>query len=151
MPETPSWSARLDEIASTLAALPFVDAASLEKLLKVSRRRAQQIIAPCKDPAGYYHRDVVVERLRSLVSKTAFEREVARRRKLADRLTPKEKPLWVAAPTATAEQGFPVPGVSIASRRIVVEFSDPTEALQKLLGLAMAIRNQPEAFEDMAR
>jgi hypothetical protein len=42
-------------------------------------------------------------------------------------------------------------GVSIAPGRIIVEFTEPRDALEKLLALAMAIGNDYEAFERMAR
>jgi hypothetical protein len=42
-------------------------------------------------------------------------------------------------------------GVSIGPGRITVEFSDPRQALENLLALAMAIGNEYEAFERAAR
>jgi hypothetical protein len=40
-------------------------------------------------------------------------------------------------------------GVSIAPGRITVEFTEPRQALEKLLALAMAIGNKYEQFERM--
>ena len=49
MPDKPTWCGRLDEIASELRALPdsWVDRGTLQNLLGVGDRRAQQILAPC--------------------------------------------------------------------------------------------------------
>jgi hypothetical protein len=48
MPANPSWIARIPLVVKELEALPrpFVDRSTLELLLGVSRRRAQQILAP---------------------------------------------------------------------------------------------------------
>lgn len=150
MPETPSWAARLPEIENHLLALPFVIVPDLENLLQVSARRAQQILMPCRDVRGYCDPRAVIERLRSLVSKSDPSQEIARRRKLADTLKPKEKPLFVAAPIKVMEQRFEVPGVAVEAGEIRVSFENPTQALERLLGLAIAIRNQPEEFEYLA-
>ena len=49
MPAKPSWYSKLDDVIRELERLPrpFVDRATLEALLGVSRRRAQEILAPC--------------------------------------------------------------------------------------------------------
>ena len=49
MPAKPLWYSRIHEIVRELDALPrpFVDRATVEFLLGVGRRRAQQILAPC--------------------------------------------------------------------------------------------------------
>lgn len=156
MPETPSWAARLPEIESLLLKNPTVPITShvLEQVLKVSRRRAQQIIAPCRDPAGYYLPDVVIERLRALVGKIDPEHEAARRKKFASTVQTmakeKENALMVAAPTAIVNQQFEVEGVTVSEGEIRVSFSSPIDAMQKLLALAMAMKNQPDEFECLA-
>lgn len=49
MPAKPVWYSKLDEILRDLRSLPrpFVDRETVEQLLGVGRRRAQQIMAPC--------------------------------------------------------------------------------------------------------
>jgi hypothetical protein len=49
VPDKPLWLGHLDEILLDLAALPqpWVDRATVERVLGVGRRRAQQILAPC--------------------------------------------------------------------------------------------------------
>ena len=48
MPDKPVWYSRLEEIISRLADLsdPYVDRATLEQVMGVGRRRAQQILQP---------------------------------------------------------------------------------------------------------
>jgi hypothetical protein len=53
MPARPAWISRINEICTELERLPrpFVDRSTLEALLQVGRRRAQQIVAcslPCR-------------------------------------------------------------------------------------------------------
>ena len=49
MPAKPLWYSKINEVIQRIQALPrpFVDRATLEFLLGVGRRRAQQILAPC--------------------------------------------------------------------------------------------------------
>src|ERR1700684_3642343 len=55
MPAKPAWFSRINEVILDLESLPlpFVDRATLQSLLRVGPRRAQQIMAPCiSDPLG---------------------------------------------------------------------------------------------------
>ena len=154
MPETPTWAPRLEEITASLAALPFVDRASLQAALECSPRRAQQILSPCISQhvgkSGIAEPQVVIERLRAIVKAEAPEIETARRRKLAEKLNVAEKPLFVPAPISIMDQTFDVEGVEVKPFEIRVCFGTTLEAKQRLLALAMAIRNQPEVFEQIA-
>ena len=49
MPVQPSWFNHFDTIRAAMRAsgCPFVDRATVQALLGVGRRRAQQILAPC--------------------------------------------------------------------------------------------------------
>ena len=49
MPAKPAWFSRINEVILDLESLPlpFVDRATLQSLLRVGPRRAQQIMAPC--------------------------------------------------------------------------------------------------------
>jgi hypothetical protein len=49
VPARPAWISRINEIWQELERLPrtFVDRSTLEVLLQIGRRRAQQILAPC--------------------------------------------------------------------------------------------------------
>lgn len=161
MPAKAAWFSRLDEIIEALRALPrpFVDRATVELLLGVGRRRAQQIIAPCVSERvganGLVEREHFILRLRRLAEGDEGHYEIERRRKVAeiiDRLRKErmERPqLLVEAPPEIVNQGFEdLPaGVRLEPGRITVDFQEPQEALSKLLSLAMAISNDFDRFE----
>lgn len=154
MPSSPAWTVRLDEIISNLAALPFVDAGIVARELNIKPRRAQQILSPCISQHvgrnGIAEPEAVIERLRQIVKQEGPAIETHRRQKLAKAINPTEKPLWVEAPTKIVDQTFDVEGVSVQPCEIRICFGTTLEAKQKLLALAMAIRNQPEVFEQIA-
>ena len=72
MPAKPLWYSKINDIIQQLQALPrpFVDRATLEFLLGVGRRRAQQILAPCITDRvgtnGLADREVLIAHLRRL-------------------------------------------------------------------------------------
>lgn len=163
MPAKPAWYPYIDGIIEGLEALPrpFVDRATVEALLGVGRRRAQQIMAPCitdhVGSNGLADREVLIRHLRGLARTEAAGYERVRRRKVAElieglRRERIERPqVLVEAPMRVVNQELeklPV-GVQVGSGRIVVEFEEPREALEKLLALAMAIGNDYEMFERM--
>lgn len=155
------WYSKIDDIIEALYALPrpFIDRATVEFLLGVGRRRAQQIMAPCITERvganGLADREALVARLRRLGEGDERYFEVRRRKRLAamvegwrkERL---EQPrLLVEAPVRVVDQeieSLPA-GVRLERGRITVEFDAPREALEKLLALAMAIGNDLEGFE----
>ena len=164
MPARPQWIARIPHVVKELEALPrpFVDRATLERLLGVGRRRAQQILAPCVTDrvgsSGLADRERVIQRLQELAAAPEAEWEVRRRQKVAwfvDELRRErvEHPqVLIEAPLRVVNQEFrDLPaGVRIESGRVTVEFTEPHEALEKLLALAMAIGNDFEGFERAA-
>jgi hypothetical protein len=164
MPAKPAWYAKFDEVVAQLEALPrpAVDSATLEFLLGVGRRRAQQILAPCVSDrigaSGLADRDEVIARLRSLAQQGGGYYERRRRERLATVLEGLRKErlsrpqLLVEAPAAAAARGLDdlPPGVRLEAGRITVEFDEPRQALEKLLALAMAIGNDFAAFEEAA-
>ncbi len=161
MPAKPSWYSKIDDIIAAMQALPrpFVDRATVEFLLGVGRRRAQQIMAPCimdrVGANGLAARDAFIIHLRRLAEGEEGHYEMRRRRKVAavlgqlrkERL---EKPqLLVEAPVQVLTQEFEnLPeGVRLEPGRITVEFDGPQQGLEKLLALAMAISNDFDRFE----
>jgi hypothetical protein len=138
---------------------PFVDRATVEFLLEVGRRRAQQILAPCITDRvgsnGLADRQALIARLRQLAAGDDAYYERQRRRKLGAVLIALQKErlarpqLLVEAPAAVASQDFEnLPaGVHLMPGRIAVDFEKPREALEKLLALAMAISNDFSCFE----
>ncbi|SRR5579875_371993 len=161
MPAKPFWYGRIPEIIQTLEALPrpFVDRATVESLLGIGRRRAQQILEPCitmrVGANGLADRDVLIAHLRRLAHSDTCHYEQRRRQKVAARLAELEKEcreqprLLVEAPTEVLNQEFEYlpSGVRLEPGRIIVEFTSPQQALERLLALAMAISNDFDGFE----
>ena len=164
MPDKPTWCGHLDEIADQLKALPdaWVDRATLELLLGVGRRRAQQILAPCVGRQvganGLADRDVLLGHLRRLAAQESdahYERR--RRQRLAGHLD-QWRQSWLDQPHVLVEapvsivnstlDGLPA-GVAVGPGQINVRFKTVAEALEKLLALAMAIGNDPRQFEQI--
>jgi hypothetical protein len=165
VPAKPLWYSQIDAIVDALQALPrpFVDRATVETLLGVGRRRAQQILAPCitdhVGANGLADREVLTGHLRRLARSDEVSYERSRRRKVAEHLEGLrrdrlERPqVLVEAPVRVVNQEFhQLPeGVRIEAGRITVEFEAPQQALEKLLALAMAIGNDYSLFERLSR
>jgi hypothetical protein len=165
MPAKPAWYSRINDIVRDLESLPrsFVDRATVEFLLGVGRRRAQQIMAPSITDRvgtnGLADRALLIDRLRRLAHGDDGYYEVERRRKVAralDRLRQEriEQPqLLVEAPVTVVNQELEYlpPGVRLEPGRVTVEFEEPREALEKFLALAMAIGNDFDRFERSTR
>jgi hypothetical protein len=138
---------------------PFVDRATVESLLGVGRRRAQQILAPCVTERvgsnGLADRNALITHLRCLAQGDSHHYEQRRRQKVAAKLAELEKErrerprLLVEAPTQVLGQEFEnlPPGVCLEPGRIIIEFAHPQQALEKLLALAMAISNDFDRFQ----
>ena len=142
---------------------PFVDRQTVEVLLRVGRRRAQQIMAPCITDRvgrnGLVDRDALVAHLRRVAEGEDGYYERQRRLKVAKLLTQFQKErleqpqLLVEAPVEVVSQRFEnLPaGVQLGRGRITVEFDTSQEALEKLLALAMAISNDFDRFDAQVR
>lgn len=161
MPAKPVWFSKINEVVAQLQALPrpFVDRSTVEFLLGVGRRRAQQILAPCITDRvgtnGLADRNALIAHLRRLADGDDGYYERNRRRKMAAALSQWQKErieqpqLLVEAPLQILTQEFEhLPeGVRLEPGRITVTFNDPQQALEKLLALAMAISNNFDRFE----
>lgn len=161
MPVKPTWYPRLPHILEALRRhpRPYVDRATVEFLLGVSRRRAQQILAPCLvdrvGTSGLADRDALLHHLEQIAAGDEAAYEVQRRQKVArlldelrrERLA--QPQLLVEAPTEVVNQEFDdlPPGIHLAPGRLTVEFDEPQQALEQLLALAMAINNDFDRFE----
>jgi len=165
MPAKPAWYSQLDDVIREIESLPrpFVDRATLEFLLGVGRRRAQQIMAPCithrVGSNGLADRDALIVHLRGLAKSEDAYYERRRRHQFAATLAGLrqerlEHPrLLVEAPAEVIAQEFEnLPaGVRLERGRITVDFDEPRQALEKLLALAMAISNDLLHFERVTR
>lgn len=153
------WLGHLDEILAELSALPlpWVDRATVERVLGVGRRRAQQILAPCVSlqigSNGLADRDRLIAHLRQLATGDTASYERRRRQRLAQTLDGLRS-AWqtrvpVEAPTAIVNQALAdLPaGIELGPGRITVLFETTQQALEKLLALAMAIGNDFDMFD----
>lgn len=162
MPARPVWYRKLPYIVKELETHPhpYVDRATIQFLLGVGRRRAQQIMAPCiidhVGTNGLADRDALIKRLQRLAEGDDGVYEIARRRKVAQliedlRQERVQRPrLLVEAPTGVLNQQLKhLPaGVRLEAGRITVEFAEPQQGLEKLLVLAIAISNDLNLFEE---
>jgi hypothetical protein len=135
----------------------------LEFLLGVGRRRAQQILAPCVvdrvGTSGLADRDALITRLEKIAKGDEGFYEIERRRNVANLIGAlrqeriAQPQLLVEAPTAVVNQAFETlpAGVRLEPGRILVEFDQPQQGLEKLLALAMAISNDFDRFEHCVR
>ena len=160
-PQNPPGTASSTTLSANSSALPrpFVDRATVEFLLGVGRRRAQQILAPCITERvgtnGLADRDALIAHLRRLAEGDDGYYERQRRRNVAEILAQLQKDrlerpqLLVEAPVQVLTQEFEnLPaGVGLEPGRITVTFDQPQQALEKLLALAMAISNDFDRFE----
>ena len=165
MPAKPVWYSKINDILRELESLPrpFVDRATVEFLLGVGRRRAQQILAPCITERvgtnGLADRDALIAHLRRLAEGDDGYYERQRRRNVAEILARLQKDrlarpqLLVEASVQFMTQEFEnlSAGVPLEPGRITVTFDQPQEALEKLLALAMAISNDFDHFERQVR
>ena len=161
MPSKPSWYARLDQIVSDLEALPspWVTRGTVEFLLGIGPRRAQQIMAPCAiEQVGtsiLADRELLIAHLRGIAKGETAHYESQRRRKFAETIEQLRRN-WISAPKVLVEAPITVVnqefddlpgGIELSPGRITLSFDSPTEALAKLLALAMAIGKDMERFE----
>lgn len=165
MPDKPTWCGHIEEIAAELRALPYpwVDRQALERMLRVRRRRAQQILQPCVRQQvgtnGVADREELIAHLRRLASGESVYYERRRRERFARALTSlnqawtERRKTLVEAPAAIVNQelaDLPA-GVELRPGEITVQFSTAVEALEKLLAIAMAAGNDLDGFEQMVR
>jgi hypothetical protein len=166
MPDKPLWLERLPQVINRLQerAEPWVDRATLELLLGVGRRRAQQLLAHIPSQrvgasilAG---RTELIAHLKSIAAGQETYYEQRRRKRLWDRLE-KVRQDWTEQPPVLVEvaqsqvrrievhdfDGLP-DGVELSPGCITVRFNDPDEALQKLMALAMAVGQNRAVFEE---
>jgi len=151
----------LDQVIAELGNLPWpwVDRQTLQSLLLVGPRRAQQILRPCVTRQvganGVASREELIEHLKRLAAGDEAHYERRRRQRLAQvleglrREALAQPKVMVEAPTTVLNQEFAnLPdGVSVSPGAISITFSSPSEALQRLLALAMAIGNDFNEFE----
>jgi hypothetical protein len=163
MPRKPAWYGKLDHIVAELTALPgaSVDRSTLQFLLGIGARRAQQIMADCATErvgtSSLADRDLLCQYLRRLASGDAGFHEQQRRRRVAAVLDRMQQ-AWIARPKVLVEAPLTIvnqrfedlpEGVALEPGCITVRFRSPQEALERLLALAMAIGSDMQRFETL--
>jgi hypothetical protein len=167
MPDKPLWLARIPTALHELkkSSLPWVERSTVEALLGVRRRRAQQILAQLvterRGHAVMVEKTVLIEHLRRLAAGEEAFYEQRRRQRLAQQLAQDRRrwlaapPVLVAPPPAVLQAvlkkdfaGLPE-GIELAPGRLSVTFATAEEALEKLLALALAIGQKREVFEEL--
>jgi hypothetical protein len=161
MPAKPAWYARIDHIVAELQALPgpWVDRSTLEFLLGVGPRRAQQVMAGCATErvgtSSLADRLLLCEHLRQLADGEVGFHEQRRRRRMAVALEEMRR-AWLTRPKVLVDAPITMvdqrlenlpDGVDLEPGRIIVRFATPQQALEKLLALAMAIGSDMQRFE----
>jgi len=166
VPDKPLWLDRLPEAIRQLeqSSDPWVDRTSLESLLGVGRRRAQQLLAPVATrrigTSVLAGRAELVAHLQNIAAGQQAYYEDRRRRRLWTQLEQARRE-WASQPPVLVEvtdaqvrrvelhdfDGLPE-GVDLAPGSITLRFRDPEEALQKLMALAIAISRNRLAFDE---
>ena len=160
MPYKAQWLLRVPEILDELAALdvPVVDRAVCERLFRVRRRRAIDLI---RWFGGYQAgRTFLVDRakmaaqLEQIRDSPDYKMEWQRKEKLAEKLEAirrSQTGARVTIPVKVEVLGHRLPdlpaGVGLSAGALHIEFETPEELLGKLFALAQAIANDYEAFE----
>ena len=162
MPDKPLWYAYLDRVIGQLESLPqpWVDRATLESILGVGRRRAQQILRPLVRHTvgknGLADRDELIRHLRRVAAGEPAYYEKRRRMRFESLFAEmqrraREQPRVLVEASAAIErqQLEHLPdGVRLSPGRIVIEdFETAAGAQEKLLALAMAMGNDPLGFK----
>jgi len=160
MPAKPQWLLRLPEILAELSVLdvPVVDRAVCERLFRVRRRRAIDLI---RCFGGYQagrtflvDRPKLLAQLEQIRDSPDFKMEWRRKERLAERLDAIRR-LQAGARVAIAVEpetlrqrlaDLPA-GVGLSPGALHIQFQSLDELLSKLFALAQAIANDYEAFE----
>jgi hypothetical protein len=169
MPNKPLWLGRLPDAIRQLENAPedWVDRPTLESLLGIGRRRAQQLLTPiAKRRVGtslVAHSSNVIVHLQRIAAREEAYYEQRRQHQFWAQLS-EARQEWIARPPVLVDvphdqrrqvevhdfEGLPE-GVELAPGSITVRFSQPEEALRKLMALAMAIGQNRQAFEERVR
>ena len=160
MPAKAQWLLRVPEILAELSALdvPVVDRAVCERLFRLRRRRAIDLI---RRFGGYQagrtflvDRPKLVAQLEQIRDSPDFKMEWRRKERLAERLEAIRRlqtgaRVAIAVEPETLSRRLPdlPPGVGLSPGELHIQFQSSEELLSKLFALAQAIANDYEAFE----
>jgi hypothetical protein len=163
VPDKPTWLLELPYAIKMLRGLeiPWIPRSTVQNVLNVGPRRAQQIIKPIAThqigTSYVVDREALIRRLEHLAtSDTAVYEQERRQRfsKLFSRMKAQETSqpkLMVEVPVkAFSSRIDNLPeGVRLAPGQILIEgFSTVEQAIEKLVALAMAAGNDPVSFQE---
>jgi len=159
MPAKAQWLLRVPQILAELSALdvPVVDRAVCERLFRLRRRRAIDLI---RGFGGYQagrtfllDRPKLIAQLEQIRDSPDFKMEWRRKERLTERLDAIRRMqigarVAIALPETLGQRLPDLPdGVGLSPGALHIQFQSAEELLSKLFALAQAIANDYEAFE----
>ncbi len=161
MPDKPLWLGRLDSAVKELEELPlpWVDSALLERVLSISRRRAQQLLKPLIQKtigkSGLAMKEDVIKHLRGLQTGQVYDWDQRRRQRLAEVLEQARQELPARQTEIPVSREQPdlkldsLPeGISLHPGELRIQFNDFEDFAVKLYKLGQAIQNDLDGFRE---
>jgi hypothetical protein len=153
----------IPEIRNMLAdaALPVVDRAAVERLFRLRRRQAIELMHRF---GGYQAgrtfliaREEILAQLDCILATGEYQRETARRERLVAavesvRRTRQSEAVRIPVSAEVFDSRLETlgPGVHLDTGKLAIEFAGPEDLLRKLFGLAQAVANDYAAFRRAA-
>ena len=163
MPAQPTWLLLVPEMIEELEAMsaPLLDRAGIEKLFRVRRRRAIQIMNALG--ASYVvgkvfllDRLVLISKLRAISGSGKFEQEQRRKERLSTELdsirkTRRAKEIKIPVSEHVREPSMAklAPGIHLEPGELRIEYHGTEDLLRHLFELSQAIANDYEHFENL--
>jgi len=162
MPARPSWFLRIPDILEEVRSVPvpFLDRAAVEKLFRVRRRRAQQLMAWFEGiqigRTFLIDRSQIIQTLEAIQRGQDFEVETRRKARLTETLAEARRTLVAhkvhipvdSGASARVLAGLPL-SVRLEPGLLRIEFSGAEDLLRQLFELAQAISNDYDRFEQL--
>ena len=159
MPAKARWLTQIPEMIEKLSCLdlPVIDRAICERVFEVGRRQAIYLL---KIFGGYecgnsflIDRLNLIGQLKCMAEGEEIDRELRRKRKLADELRKLERyrsaaAVQIAVKPETFSRKFPdMPeGVVLSGGQLIVQYTAAEQLLERLYGIAQAAANDLESF-----
>jgi hypothetical protein len=162
MPAQPQWLLRLPHIIAELDRLdgPIVDRAIFEKVFRVGRRRAIQLMHQFKGHqvgrTFIIERKLLLDRLRARRSNATFDYEQTRRQRVVEeldrlrKLAPgREIRIPVQPKTHDNRLADLPPGIHLKPGELRMEFAGTEDLLRQLFELSQAILHDYQRFQEI--
>jgi len=159
LPAKPLWLLRLPRIQEELAAIetPIIDRSCVEKLFRVRRRRAIELMGEFggfQSGKTFLVEKAQVQSVLTRIAEQGYEHELGRRTKLVTEIERVKKLLpardiRLVVTDETAGMGMDdlPPGVQLRPGELKIEFGGVEDLLRKLFELSQAIVNDYRKFE----